>query len=99
MQVRNKIKDYFPFCLVKKINCFSQDDQQYTVLLILTDGVINDFELAKSALIDASFQPLSIIIVGIGNADFSEMYKLDSDDKLLSLNGKTASRDIVQFVA
>jgi len=42
--------------------------------------------------------PLSIIIVGIGNADFSSMDELDSDNGMLSCDGKTASRDIVQFV-
>ncbi len=42
---------------------------------------------------------MSVIIVGVGNADFSEMRELDSDGKLLSCNGKTATRDIVQFVS
>jgi len=41
---------------------------------------------------------LSIIIVGVGQEDFSAMEELDSDDALLSHNGKTAKRDIVQFV-
>ena len=41
---------------------------------------------------------MSIIIVGIGNADFSSMNELDSDTGLMSANGRTASRDIVQFV-
>jgi hypothetical protein len=42
---------------------------------------------------------MSIIIIGVGNADFSEMRELDSDGKLLSAGGRTAARDIVQFVA
>mgnify|MGYP002078509106 CR=1 FL=1 len=42
--------------------------------------------------------PLSIIIVGVGNADFSNMTRLDGDNGLYSSNGKLASRDIVQFV-
>lgn len=42
---------------------------------------------------------MSIIIVGVGGADFGAMEFLDSDDKLLrSPNGDVASRDIVQFV-
>lgn len=41
---------------------------------------------------------MSIVIVGIGNADFSSMNELDSDNGLLSVGGRTASRDIVQFV-
>lgn len=50
------------------------------------------------AIIAASQLPLSIVIVGIGNADFTSMNELDSDNGLLNLNGKYASRDIVQFV-
>lgn len=42
---------------------------------------------------------MSIIIVGIGNANFSSMSELDSDNGFLSINGRTAGRDIVQFVA
>lgn len=41
---------------------------------------------------------MSIVIVGIGNADFGSMNQLDSDNGLLSANGRSASRDIVQFV-
>lgn len=77
----------------------NQERQNYQILLIITDGVINDLELTKAALVEASFQPLSIIIVGVGNADFTEMNALDSDGKLLTVNSKSAARDIVQFVA
>jgi hypothetical protein len=42
---------------------------------------------------------MSIIIVGVGSADFSGMEALDSDKQLLSAGGKTSERDIVQFVA
>lgn len=42
--------------------------------------------------------PLSLIIVGIGNAEFSNMERLDGDNGLYSTNGKKAQRDIVQFV-
>ena len=41
-----------------------QDHQKYQVLLILTDGVINDEDQAIAAIIDASNTPLSIIIIG-----------------------------------
>ena len=38
----------------------------------------------KTALVDSASLPLSIIIVGIGNADFSNMEILDGDDGLWS---------------
>ena len=75
-----------------------QDGQQYFVLLIITDGIITDMEQTKWSIINASSYPMSIIIVGVGNEDFSSMEELDSDDGLLRHGGKTAVRDIVQFV-
>jgi hypothetical protein len=42
---------------------------------------------------------MSIIIVGVGATDFTQMHMLDSDSALLTHNRKTASRDIVQFVS
>jgi hypothetical protein len=56
-------------------------------------------DLTKQALIQASHQPISVIIVGVGDADFSKMKELDSDGQLISFGGQTAVRDIVQFVA
>ena len=39
---------------------------------------------------------MSIIIVGVGPADFAAMDELDSDDRRLSSHGRYAERDIVQ---
>ena len=41
---------------------------------------------------------MSIIIVGVGDEDFSAMEYLDSDKAMLRSGGRVASRDIVQFV-
>eukprot|EP00301_Raphidiophrys_heterophryoidea_P024001 c7659_g1_i2.p1 GENE.c7659_g1_i2~~c7659_g1_i2.p1 ORF type:complete len:416 (+),score=85.48 c7659_g1_i2:447-1694(+) len=76
----------------------TQQNQKYFVLLIITDGSIADLDETKSAIIDASMLPLSIVIIGVGNENFSEMQILDSDKSLLSHNGRNAVRDIVQFV-
>eukprot|EP01038_Epipyxis_sp_PR26KG_P011510 gene11510-15417_t len=76
----------------------SQERQKYTILLIMTDGVINDLEVTKSAIIEASNGPMSIIIIGVGHEDFSSMNALDSDKGLLTSGSKTSVRDIVQFV-
>ena len=84
--------------LVNDKSC-TQNQQLYTILLIITDGIINDLEETKAALIQASKQPLSIIIVGVGSDDFSSMDALDSDKYLLtSTDGQKVDRDIVQFV-
>lgn len=50
------------------------------------------------SIINASKLPISIIIVGVGNADFEAMDVLDADDKRLNIDGRYAERDIVQFV-
>jgi len=75
-----------------------QNGQQYFVLLILTDGIITDFEDTKAAIVSASELPMSIIIVGVGDEDFSAMEALDSDQGMLRAQGRVAARDIVQFV-
>ena len=58
----------------------------FFVLLIVTDGVITDMDATKQAIIENSNLPFSIIIVGVGGADFDAMEELDSDDSLLSFN-------------
>ena len=64
--------------------------QNYTTLLILTDGAVSDVRATVQSLEACSDAPLSIIIVGIGTADFSAMQFLDD-----SARGKP---DICQFV-
>ena len=49
-------------------------------------------------IVQASNLPLSIIIVGVGNADFDNMNRLDGDNGLYNSKGAMAARDIVQFV-
>ena len=71
----------------------------YFILLIVTDGIITDMEQTKSAIVDAALLPISIIIVGVGGADFDAMEELDGDTvRVTDQRGRVASRDIVQFV-
>ena len=71
----------------------------YHILMILTDGVIDDLQETIDSLVEASFTPLSIIIIGIGDADFKKMEILDGDSvPLVSSKGKKRTRDLVQFV-
>ena len=84
----------------KSMGICDQQRQTYNILLIITDGVINDMQKSINAIVDATKLPLSIIIVGVGDADFSNMDTLDADDNPLrhSQSGKLMERDIVQFV-
>ncbi|GCB70353.1 hypothetical protein scyTo_0008554 [Scyliorhinus torazame] len=77
----------------------TKEATQYFILLILTDGVITDMADTRDAIVHASHLPMSVIIVGVGNADFSDMQMLDGDDGILrSPKGEPVLRDIVQFV-
>ena len=73
-------------------------NQVYTVLLILTDGEIHDMEQTKDLIVEASVLPISIIIVGIGEADFTSMEILDGDKGITNSKGQKGMRDLVQFV-
>jgi len=57
-----------------------------------------DLDATREAIVKASKLPLSIIIVGVGEEDFSSMEFLDADKRALKHNGVVAARDIVQFV-
>ena len=81
------------------ISKIKNNQLEYHILMILTDGVIDDLQETIDALVEASFQPLSIIIIGIGDADFKKMEILDGDMvPLVSSGGKKRTRDLVQFV-
>ncbi|CAG8805659.1 8090_t:CDS:2, partial [Dentiscutata erythropus] len=57
------------------------NDMVYYILLIITD-----MESTIRAIINASSLPLSIVIVGVGNADFTKMHILDADDVPLTVS-------------
>uniref|UniRef100_A0A672FII3 C2 domain-containing protein n=1 Tax=Salarias fasciatus TaxID=181472 RepID=A0A672FII3_SALFA len=74
------------------------DGSQYFILLIISDGVITDMAQTKESIVNAASLPMSIIIVGVGPAEFDEMIELDGDEERISSQGRFAERDIVQFV-
>ncbi|XP_026188245.1 copine-9-like isoform X1 [Mastacembelus armatus] len=84
----------------KVANCAAEitDGSQYFVLLMITDGVISDMVQTKEAVVNAASLPMSIIIVGVGPAEFDAMEELDGDEVRVSSRGRLAERDIVQFV-
>jgi hypothetical protein len=67
------------------------DKQAYTVLLILTDGAVSDVHATAECLKQISDSPVSIVIVGVGAADFSAMQFLDDC-------AARGTPDIAQFV-
>jgi hypothetical protein len=92
---------YFGPIIKEVINIIKNEynNLKYHILLILTDGRIDDIDDTIEQLVEASFLPLSVIIVGIGKADFSNMILLDADENpLINSKGVKAARDLVQFV-
>ena len=67
--------------------------------MILTDGIINDMKQTIDCIVEGSKLPLSIVIIGIGGADFSNMVNSEGDKKLvINSFGEISKRDIIQFV-
>lgn len=65
----------------------------------MTDGQICDMDDSIEEIVESSTLPVSIIIVGVGSADFSNMDVLDSDEeRLRDRRGREQVRDNVQFV-
>ena len=95
---------FFHFIIDQVISVVKQDviaenKMNYNILMILTDGIIDDMDATIDSLVEASYLPISVIIIGIGDADFSNMNILDADDEpLIDKNGRKADRDLVQFV-
>jgi hypothetical protein len=58
---------------------FTEQNQKYNVLLILTDGIINDMQSTIRSIVDASYLPLSIIIVGVSSPKWLKFSKLVLD--------------------
>ena len=72
-----------------------QGDKEYTILVLLTDGIIQDLENTLNSIIEAANIPLSIIMIGIGDGDFESFENLDSQLGMY----ETARRDYVSFIA
>lgn len=60
-----------------------REDWEYTILTIICDGEISPelLEDTKASIVEASNYPISIVIIGVGTADFDQLEKLDSKVK------------------
>ena len=79
----------------------TQENQFYTILLIISRGEIIDMKSTVDAIVEAAKLPLSIVLVAVGDADRKKFKILDGDEKhklIHSVTGEAVSRDIVQYV-
>ena len=68
----------------------------YHCMIIITDGEIHDMTETTDTIVELSKYPVSLIIIGVGDDDFINMNRLDSDDQVLkNSKGQAAMRDIV----
>jgi hypothetical protein len=75
-----------------------QSGNFYGVLVILVDDVVSDYQKTVDEIVESSYQGLSILIIGIGPADFTQMEGLNQHNVLKSAAGKNMQRKNVVFV-
>ena len=90
MEINNKVKE--------KIK--ENDYKFYDILLILTNGNIKDEIETINNIVESSFLPISIIIVGIGNGDFGYMDSFDENEEILinNSNNLKCNRNNIKFI-
>lgn len=71
------LSPFFNAKIAKDFYDNKDDVQAYLILLIITDGEITDMSDTIHEIVSASYLPMSIVIVGVGPADFSKMDILD----------------------
>ena len=80
----SKVKLFGPTCfhkiilkILNKLKSIPNTElNNYYVLMLITDGKINDMRETIDVVVEACKYPLSIIIIGVGESDFSEMKTL-----------------------
>lgn len=75
--------------------------QCYSTLVILSTGCVNDVKESIEAICEAEDAPLSIVIIGIGQNDFTPIQELNGGEegRLYHQNGVPITRQIVHFVS
>ena len=69
------------------------------MLFFIIDGDGFDKAGTERAIVRASALPISIILIGVGGSCFTNLSSFDADDKpLVTAEGVSAARDVVQFV-
>ena len=69
-------------------------------MVLMTDGMINDLPDAKNAIIELSYLPCSLVIVGVGsNIDWGKFEQfLKAGGSIKNSEEKTGMREILEFV-
>ena len=52
--------------------------KQYHILLIIADGQVTEEERTIEAIVEASYHPLSIVVIGVGDGPWETMEEFDN---------------------
>lgn len=77
---------------------FEEGRYMYSILMMLTDGSICDMEETMRVIEEAASLPISLIIIGLGEEDYSSMEVLDCGEGSAKGVDFNPMRDVVQFV-
>lgn len=85
----------------RAVNSSENNRQCYSTLVILSTGCCSDVAESIEAICQAEDSPLSIVIIGIGQGDMTQIKKLagGDDGRLFHQNGVQVQRQIVHFVS
>ncbi|KAK5583507.1 hypothetical protein RB653_005103 [Dictyostelium firmibasis] len=87
----------------KSLDTFDSTHLKYSILLILIDSEITDFNETIEEIIKSSKAPLSIIFIGVGNHSFVNIPTLDGEINrgvsLVDRYGNKQIRDNVHFIS
>ena len=83
----------------RKVEINYDNNFNYNILLIISDGYIDDITETIDTIIEASKFPISFIIIGVGDDVNYDMKRLNGESgKLISSTGEILNKDIVQYV-
>ena len=83
----------------RKVEINYDNNFNYNILLIISDGYIHDITETIDTIIEASKFPISFIIIGVGDNVNYDMKRLNGESgKLISSSGEVLNKDIVQYV-
>jgi len=60
------------------INIVKQE-RSYHILVIIADGQVNSAQETRNAIVEASYYPISIILVGVGDGPWDTMEEFDDE--------------------
>ena len=80
-------------------NKYKPDTYSIFFLLINSPPKIEDYQNTIDALIENSFLPLSVVVIGIGNNEFEDIKKLFSNKNKISSKGMERLRNNIHFIS